>query len=69
MGPVFVGIVIGLFFKLYFATQVQKKMRDYQGEIVKSHSRILQLEEVNTNLEKRLKEQHGEFVSDKVFLN
>ena len=67
--PVTAGVMIGLFFKMYFAARVQKKIRGYQGEIVKSHSRILQLEEVNTRLERQLKERGAEFSSEQLFLN
>ena len=69
MLPVFVGVIIGLFFKMYFAARVQKKIRDYQGEIVKSHSRILHLEELNTRLERQLKERGTEFSGEQLFMN
>lgn len=68
-GPVAAGLGIGLLFKMYFAMQVQKRIKDYQGEIVKSHSRILRLEEINGNLEKRLNETSRSFSKDQLILN
>lgn len=68
-GPVLVGIVVGLVFKAYFAAQVQKKIKGYQGEIVKSHSKILELEAQNNELEKRLKEFDRSFSKDRIFMN
>ena len=68
-GSVAAGIVVGLLFKMYFAMQVQKKIRGYQGEIVKSHSRILRLEEINGNLEKRLNESSRSFPKDQLVMN
>ncbi len=51
-GSVVTGVLIGLIFKVYFANQVRKKIRGYQAEIIKSHSKILKLEETNNKLEK-----------------
>lgn len=68
-GAVTVGIVVGLLFKLYFAAQVQKKIRGYQCDIVKSHSKILQLEEINERLEKRLNEVDRNFIKEQLFMN
>lgn len=68
-GSVAAGIVVGLIFKVYFAAQVHKKIRGYQGEIVKSHSRILHLEEINDKLEKRINELERTFAKDQIFMN
>ena len=68
-GSVAAGIVVGLLFKMYFASQVHKKIKDYQGEIVKSHSRILRLEEINGKLEKSLQETRRSFPQDQLVLN
>ncbi len=67
--PAFAGIIIGLLFKMYFASQAQKKIRGYQGEIIKSHSRILKLEELNGRLENRLKEVEQSFCKDRLYMN
>ena len=68
-GSVAAGIVVGLLFKMYFASQVHKKIKGYQGEIVKSHSRILRLEEINGNLEKKLNETSSRFSKDQLIMN
>lgn len=69
-GPVLAGIVVGLLCKAYFAGQVHNKMRGYQGDIVKSHAKILELEAKNEVLEKRLKETPGSvFKRDFIFMN
>ena len=68
-GAVLVGIVVGLVCKAYFAGQVQGKIRGYQGDILKSHAKILELEGKNDLLEKRLKEIEGTFIKDKLYMN
>ncbi len=68
-GPVAAGILVGLIFKVYFASKIQNKIREYQGEIVKSHSKILKLEELNTKLEKRLKNYEKSFSPDQLIMN
>ena len=68
-GAVTAGIVVGLIFKVYFASQVHKKIKGYQGEIVRSHSKILSLEEINGKLEKRVKEAERTFAKDRIFMN
>ena len=68
-GAVLAGIVVGLFFKAYFASQVQSKIKRYQGEIVKSHGKILELEAVNGQLEKRLKDAEGNFIKSQLQMN
>jgi uncharacterized membrane protein (DUF106 family) len=68
-GAVLIGIVTGLICKAYFASQVQGKVRRYQGEMVKSHARILELEAKNDQLEKRLKDAECRFIKDQLVFN
>lgn len=68
-GAVLAGIVVGLICKAYFAGQMQNKIRGYQSDIVKSHSKILELEANNDKLEKRIKELEGSFIKDRLFMN
>ena len=68
-GPVLAGIVVGLICKAYFASQMQNKIRGYQSDIVKSHSKILELEAYSGKLEKRVKELEGSFTKDRIFMN
>lgn len=68
-GSVLAGIVVGLICKAYFAAQVQNKIKGYQSDIVKSHSKILELEAYADKLEKRLKEMEGSFTKDRIFMN
>ena len=67
-GSVAAGILVGLLFKVYFASRMQKKIREYQGEIVRSHSRILHLEEINDRLEKKIREVDS-FSKDALIMN
>ena len=68
-GAVLAGISVGLIFKAYFASQVQSKIKRYQGEIVKSHAKILELEAKNDKLEKQVKEVERSFVQEKFVMN
>jgi uncharacterized coiled-coil DUF342 family protein len=68
-GSALTGIAVGLICKVYFASQMHKKIRGYQGDIVKSHSRILELDAKNDELEKRIKELEGSFIKDRIFMN
>lgn len=68
-GPVAIGIIVGLLFKAYFATRFQHKMRDYQGEIIRSHEIILELEEKNGKLENKVKEFENSFTKESYILN
>ena len=68
-GAVLAGIVVSLIFKSYFASQLQSKIKRYQGEIVKSHAKILELEAQNGVLEKRVKEVEGSFINQKLLMN
>jgi cell division protein FtsB len=69
VGAVLAGISVGLICKVYFASQMQNKIRGYQSDIVKSHSRILELDARNDELEKRIKELEGRFIKDRIFMN
>ncbi len=68
-GAVVIGILVGLVFKAWFARQMHGKIQNYQGEIVKSHSKILRLEAENDTLAKRIKELEGKFVKNRIFMN
>jgi hypothetical protein len=68
-GAVFTGIIFGLLCKLFFASQVQNKIRDYQSDIIKSHAKILELEAKNNQLEKRIKEADCIYSMDRLFMN
>jgi hypothetical protein len=68
-GAVLVGILVGLVCKVYFASQMQRKIKDYQGEIVKSHSKILELEAVNYRLEKKVKEVETHHTNQRMAMN
>ena len=68
-GAVVVGILVGLIFKAWFARQMHGKIKNYQGEIVKSHSKILRLEAENDSLAKRVKDLEGKFIKDRIFMN
>ncbi len=60
-GAVVVGILVGLIFKAWFARQMHNKIRGYQEEIAKSHSKILSLEAENDSMAKRIKELESKF--------
>lgn len=69
VGCVAAGIVAGLLCKVYFLSQVQNKIKGYQGDIVKSHAKILELEAKNDVLEKKVRELEGTFNKDRIFMN
>lgn len=68
-GAVLVGIATGLISKAYFLSQLQKKIKGYQMDIVKSHSKILELEAANDKLEKQLNEKESTFSREHLFMN
>lgn len=68
-GAVAVGIFVGLMAKAYFASKFHNKIRNYQGEIVKSHEKILELEALNYRLEKKLKDIESAFIKEKLVMN
>ena len=68
-GPVLAGVLVALICKAYFATQIQKKIHEYEGDILKSHSKILELEAQNDKLQKTIKEAKRVFTKDFIFMN
>lgn len=68
-GAVIAGVLVALVFKAYFASKMHRKIRNYQGEIVKSHAKILELEALNYRLETKLKEGEKVFGREKMVLN
>ena len=69
VGAVLAGIAAGLICKAYFVSKMQSKIRGYQSDIVKSHSKILELEATNGRLGKRIKELEPGFSKDQIFMN
>lgn len=63
------GIVAGVLYKAYFATRMKSKIKDFQNQIIKSEERIIQLEALNEQLEKRLKEMEDCFSRDSINMN
>ena len=68
-GAVVAGVLVGLICKAYFARQMHGKILEYQGDIVKSHSKILSLQSENDELENRIKELERMFPKDRIFMN
>ncbi len=50
------GITVGLFSKYLIKKKTKNKISEYKKEIFRSHSRILMLEGINDELEKKLKD-------------
>lgn len=65
LGAIFFGLVC----KAYLASKVENKIRRYQGEIVKSHAKILELEAENEKLTNKLKEAEVKFVKGALIMN
>lgn len=63
------GVIAGLICKAYFVTKMKSKLKNYQDDIIKSQERILELEDLNDKLEKRLKDLEGQFSKDRISLN
>lgn len=57
-------IAIGL--RIFFANQWKQKVKDYQSEIAKSHSRILKLEVQNEKLQQRVQDLEGNHQANKI---
>jgi hypothetical protein len=68
-GAVATGVAVGLLCKIFVARQMQAKIHGYQGEIVKSHSRILSLEAENDQMEKRIKQLEVTSSRELLFMN
>lgn len=67
--PVFSGICAGLVCKAYFNSRMKNKIKDYQNDILKSNAKIFELEALNEDLSKRLKEMEVYFSKDHIILN
>lgn len=63
------GVIAGLICKAYFATRMKSKLKTYENDIIKSRERILELEDMNGKLEKRLKDLEGKFSKDSISMN
>ena len=68
-GAVVAGIIVGLFCKVFFARQMQSKIRDYQSEIVKSHSKILTLQEEEDQLQRKIKDLETRLKRERLILS
>lgn len=68
-GAVLLGIVVGLICKAYFASYYHKKIFEYEGDILKSHAKILELEARNDKLEKKVRESQKIYTKDFIFMN
>lgn len=68
-GSVLLGIIAGLVCKAYFASHYAKKIREYEGDILKSHAKILELEAKNDKLEKRIRENQRSMGRDYLVMN
>lgn len=55
---------IGL--RIFFANQWKQKVKDYQSEIAKSHSRILKLEVQNEKLQRKIDNLEGNHQTSKI---
>jgi len=49
-------LIAAIIFKVYFSMSIKNKLKDYQSEIAKSHSKILKLEVTNQKLNQRVHE-------------
>lgn len=67
--PVLSGVVAGLLCKAYFKTQMQKKIKDYQNDLIKSQEKIIELQALNEKLQKRVQEMEGYFSKDRIIMN
>lgn len=68
-GAVAAGIIVGLLCKVFFARQMQSKIRDYQSEIVKSHSQILSLQAEGDQLQRKIKDLETRLQRERLMLN
>lgn len=60
------AILITVVLRIFFANQWKQKVKDYQSEIAKSHSRILKLEVQNEKLQQRIHDLEGNQESTKI---
>jgi cell division protein FtsL len=49
-------VIAAIIFKVYFSISIKNKLKEYQSEIAKSHSKILKLEVTNQQLNQRVHE-------------
>ncbi len=63
------GVVTGFICKAYFVTQMQNKIKEYQNDLMKSQEKVFELQTLNDNLEKRLKEMESYFSKDSISMN
>jgi septal ring factor EnvC (AmiA/AmiB activator) len=68
-GAVVAGIIVGLLCKVFFARQMQGKIREYQSEIVKSHSKILSLQAEGDQLQRKIKDLETKLQRERLVLN
>jgi len=55
-GAIISVIAIAILSRLYFLSRSKQAVKKYQGEIARSHSRILKLEVTNEQLQHRINE-------------
>jgi hypothetical protein len=67
--PVSVGIAATLGTQALFSSGIHRKMRQYQIDIAKSHSEILELQAKNEELKKTLNDREPILIKDRLFLN
>jgi len=67
--PVSVGIVLALGFQALFSTGIHRRMRQYQIDLAKSRSKILELQARNDELKKTLNDREPSPIKDRIFLN
>lgn len=67
--PVFFGVAAAVICKAYFANKMQNKIKDYENDLMKSREKVFELEIVNKDLQKRLKEMENYFSKDKIIMN
>jgi cell division protein FtsL len=61
-------VIMAITFKLFFAAQWKMKVKEYQSEIAKSHSRILKLEVQNEKLQQKINDLEGHQSNKKHYL-
>jgi cell division protein FtsL len=49
-------IVFAIFIRAFYSQQIKSKVKEYQSEIARSHSRILKLEVKNEKLQQQINE-------------
>ncbi len=67
--PVSAGVGLTLIIQAAFSVGARRRERDYQIDIVKSRTKILELEAKNKDLKNSLKAREGVFIKDRLFLN